>query len=102
MAYTDNKGITFNTFDTKFFKTGKISNAEYDGATVNDLADIASDNGGKLPTMVNAVEIDWNEADLSSAASSFANSADTAPVSTITTTGELMKGVYSPMFAKAA
>ena len=30
MAYTDNKGITFNTFDTKFFKTGKISNAEYD------------------------------------------------------------------------
>lgn len=41
-------------------------------------------------------------ADLSSAASSFANAADTAPVSTITTTGELMKEVYSPMFAKAA
>ena len=34
----------------------------------------------------NAVDIDWNGADLSSAASSFANSADTAPVSTITTT----------------
>lgn len=52
--------------------------------------------------VINAVNIDWNEANLSSAASSFANAADTAPVSTITTTGESMKGVYSPMFAKAA
>ena len=51
---------------------------------------------------INAIDIDWNEADLSSAASSFANAADTAPVSTITTTGELMKGDYLPMFAKAA
>lgn len=50
----------------------------------------------------NAVDIDWNGADLSSAASSFANAADTAPVSTITTTVELIKEVYSPMFAKAA
>lgn len=58
--------------------------------------------GEELTPSFNAIEIDWNGADLSSAASSFANAADTAPVSTITTTGELMKGVYSPMFAKAA
>ena len=103
MAYTDNKGITFNTFDNNTNRfTKKLSHNQYAGATVNDLAEIESDNGGKLPTIVNAVEIDWNSADLSSAASSFANAADTAPVSTITTTGELMKGVYSPMFAKAA
>ena len=34
------------------------------GATDADLVDIASDNGGKLPTIVNAVEIDWNGAQL--------------------------------------
>ena len=39
---------------------------------------------------------------LSSASSSFANAADTAPVSIITTTCELTKEFYSPMFAKAA
>ena len=52
--------------------------------------------------VINAVDNDWNSADLSSAASSFANAADTAPVSTITTTVELIKEVYSPMFAQAA
>ena len=31
-----------------------------DAATDEDLVDIASDYGGKLPTIVNAVEIDWN------------------------------------------
>lgn len=56
-------------------------------------------SGGKS---IMALDIDWNGANLSSAASSFANAADTVPVSTITTTGELMKGVYSPMFAKTA
>ena len=62
MAYIDTNNIQFNSFDTKFFKTGKISNGEYDGATIDDLSDIASENGGKLPSIVNALEIDWNGA----------------------------------------
>ena len=66
MAYTDTNNIVFNTFDGNSNVLGKkVSNEQYWGATVNDLADIASDNGGKLPTIVNAVEIDWNGAQLS-------------------------------------
>ena len=83
----------FNTFDSnsnKFEK--KLSNNKYNGATVDDLSDIASENGGKLPTIVNAVEIDWNGArpDIGEGENG------------ITTIGELLtsiKGVYSPMFA---
>jgi len=93
MAYIDNNGIMFNTFDSDSYKKGKkISNNKYNGATVDDLSDIASENGGKLPTIVNAVEIDWNGArpDIGEGENG------------ITTTGELLssiKGVYSPMFA---
>ena len=43
---------------------------------------------------INAVEIDWNGAQCSNITG--------AQPSTITTTGELMKDVYSSMFAKAA
>ena len=94
MAYTDNNGIRFNSFDSNSFKkTKKISNYKYSDATVDDLADIASDNGGTLPTTINAVEIDWNGAKPGLGEDS---------TNGITTTGELMKGVYSPMFAKAA
>ena len=39
-------------------------NNQYSGASVDDLADIANDNGGVLPTTINAVEIDWNTANL--------------------------------------
>ena len=74
-------------------KGKKISHNKYDGATVNDLEDIASENDGKSPTIVNAVEIDWNGAKPGMNEDS---------TNGITTTGELMKGVYSPMFAKAA
>ena len=64
MAYIENN-ITFNSFDGDIFTRGKkVSNEQYLGATVDDLADIASDNGGKLPTIVNALEIDWNGAEL--------------------------------------
>ena len=63
MAYTDNNGIIFNTFDSNISAFGKkVSNEQYVGASGDDLADIASDNGGKLPSIVNALEIDWNGA----------------------------------------
>ena len=94
MAYTDNKGIAFHSFDGTINAFGKkVSNEQYDHATVDDLANIASDNGGSLPSIVNAVEIDWNGAKPGMGEDS---------TNGITTTGELMKGVYSPMFAKAA
>ena len=68
MAYTDNKGIAFYHFDgdSNAF-TKKLSNNQYAGATTDDLADIAADNGGSLPSIVNAVEIDWNGAKIENA-----------------------------------
>lgn len=79
-------GINFNSVDTTLMGVGqKVGNNYNRNATASDLAEIASDNGGKLPTIVNAVEIDWNAAQLDS---------DT----TINTTGEIL----SPIFAKAA
>ena len=92
MPYTDNKGIIFNTFDGNSFpRTKKVGNNKNGGATVDDLANIAANNGGSLPSIVNAVEIDWNGAKPGWGEDS---------TNGITTTGELMKGVYSPMFAK--
>ncbi len=63
MAYNDKTGIIFNSFDSNAsaFKK-KLSNTQYAGASVNDLADIANDNGGVLPTTINSLEIDWNGA----------------------------------------
>lgn len=63
MGYIDKNGIQFNSFDSNAsaFKK-KLSNTQYAGASVDDLADIANDNGGVLPTTINAVEIDWNGA----------------------------------------
>jgi hypothetical protein len=87
MAYRDTNNITFNTFDGDSFARGKkVSNSQYLGATVDDLADIASDNGGKLPTIVNAVEIDWNGAVLPNSNTSFGTSI------TINTTSEIFRG----------
>lgn len=65
MAYNDKTGIKFNSFDGNVsgFKK-KLSNNQYLGASVDDLSDIAADNGGVLPTTINAVEIDWNGAEL--------------------------------------
>lgn len=63
MAYIDKNGITFNSFDSNANKfTKKLMNNQYTGASVDDLADIANDNDGVLPTTINAVEIDWNGA----------------------------------------
>ncbi|MBR2016909.1 MAG: hypothetical protein IKA00_06390 [Prevotella sp.] len=61
MAYNDKSGITFNSFDSNGNKyKNKLLNNQYSGASVDDLADIANDNGGVLPTTINALEIDWN------------------------------------------
>ena len=62
---------------------GKLS------SLVNDYLGYESDDASKL---VNAVDIDWNGAKPGMGEGT----------NGITTTGELMKGVYSPMFAKAA
>ena len=65
MAYIDKNGITFNSFDSNGNKyKNKLLNNQYSGASVDDLGDIANDNGGVLPTTINAVEIDWNTANL--------------------------------------
>lgn len=77
MGYIDKNGITFNSFDSNAsaFKK-KLSNTQYAGASVDDLADIANDNGGVLPTTINAVEIDWNGAQVAG--------------KTLNTTGEML------------
>ena len=85
MAYIDNN-ISFTTFDgNSLSRIKKVGNEQCGGATVDDLADIASDNGGKLPTIINAVEIDWNGADLSSALGE--------KYSSINTTGQLLSAI---------
>ena len=60
-----NSNIQFNSVDVQISGNGKKwGNSQIANATDEDLIDIASDNGGKLPTIVNAVEIDWNGAQL--------------------------------------
>ncbi|MBP5393968.1 MAG: hypothetical protein J6Y59_09150 [Bacteroidaceae bacterium] len=92
--------ITFNNInaDTVYKRGGKYTH----GSNANGNKFDTTLTGEELTPSFNAIAIDWNGADLSSASSSFANAADTAPVSTITTAGELTKEFYSPMFAKAA
>jgi hypothetical protein len=69
--------IQFNSVDTILSGNNKKwGQAELGGATDADLVDIASDNGGKLPTIVNAVEIDWNDASICN--------------QTVSTTGQLL------------
>lgn len=82
MAYTKNN-VTFNSFDSNILaRFKKIGNDQYLGASVDDLADIALDNGGKLPTTINSLEIDWNGADLANATAKWPSG-----TATINTTG---------------
>ena len=64
--YTDKNGnITFNSVNVNVLpRTKSIGNENINGASDADLTDIANDNGGRLPSKVNAVEIDWNGAQL--------------------------------------
>ena len=59
------------------------ANGDYDVAKI--------ENNGESKPAINAVDIDWNAAKPGLGEDS---------TNGITTTGELMKGVYSPMFAK--
>ena len=101
MAIIQQNNINFTNVQANpiFMVGSKFSKSDNNDGTAHFDTTLSENEIGKS---FNALEIDWNGADLASAASSFANADDTAPVSTITTTGELMKGVYSPMFAKAA
>ena len=92
--YTEtNSNIQFNSVDTSLMGVSKkVGNTQNRNADANVLSEIAEENGGKLPTIVNAVEIDWNGAKPGIGEGE----------NGITTTGELLssiKGVYSPMFA---
>lgn len=66
--YKDTYGssnIQFNAVDVAFSgNTKKWGHGDNALASDSDLIDIAKDNDGKLPTIVNAVEIDWNGAQL--------------------------------------
>ena len=65
--YTDISGIQFNSVNVNVLpRTKSIGNKDIVDATSEDLVDIAAENGGKLPSKVNAVEIDWNAANLGS------------------------------------
>ena len=61
--YTDISGIQFNSVNVDVLpRTKSIGNKDIVDATSEDLSDIAEENGGQLPSTVNAVEIDWNGA----------------------------------------
>ena len=58
-------GIEFTDIKTSNKSFVPILNGEIYQYDTNSLNEDFSDNGGKLPTIVNAVEIDWNGAQLS-------------------------------------
>ena len=83
--YIDTYGssnIQFNAVETIFIPNSKKwGHGENINASDADLTDIANDNGGKLPTIVNAVDIDWNGAQLKNGSTVKA---------TLNTTGEML------------
>ena len=85
-------GIEFSDIKTSNKSFNPLVHVNSGGNSTEDLNEQYG-VGGDLPTIVNAVEIDWNGAKPGMGEDSTIG---------ITTTGELMKGVYSPMFAKAA
>ena len=85
MKYTDNNGITFN--DVKdLAKTAGIndSSARYAGS---EYEYDANDNPVSPKFLINAIDIDWNEADFASA------SAPTNEPTRINTSGDLIKAI---------
>ena len=80
-SYTDSNGITFNNLDSnpspKFSIGGKIFSGQNDFQYANE--------DGIKPD-VNAVEIDWNEAD-------FDGAPGNENPGTINTTGDLIKAI---------
>ncbi|MBO7119060.1 MAG: hypothetical protein J6W03_01920 [Bacteroidaceae bacterium] len=78
-SYTNN-GINFTLQDNDILQFKKLSNADGEFSR------------GVVVPLINAVEIDWNGA----------KPGIGEGTNGITTTSELVKEVYSPMFAKAA
>ena len=101
-TYTDktinqNTGITSGKIDGILFNTINLANgykeiSQHEIAPKNSYFD-PNDAGTNKDLIINAVDIDWNGAKPGMGEDSTIG---------ITTTGELKKGVYSPMFAKAA
>lgn len=86
MAYIDNT-ISFGSFKGTGISLGKnVINKQNVGCTLNELNENAADNNGLLPSTVNAIEIDWNGANLSAIGTEF---------SSIRTTGQLLKAIIA-------
>ena len=90
--YQDKNKIRFNKIDTTLIAVGKkIGNEEIQNETIDGLLEVASEHEGNLPTTINALEIDWNDAQWPSTTPS-------APT-TIKTTADLLKAIkYASTF----
>ena len=100
--YTENKsGITFSNIDWSSAGHTLVDKARIsgqgEGLQDNVLNPIDKQGNPITRTSfgIDAINIDWNGAQ-------WPNSTEVPEPSTINSTGDLMKGVYSPMFAKAA
>jgi hypothetical protein len=85
MAYTDLQNIVFNSINTDTSQANSFH--QIVGDTIAEMTDAQlktyfKDKGKNIPTIVNAVEIDWNGAELGSTYDG---------ISRINTTGELIK-----------
>lgn len=89
MEYTNN-GITFNNVKDLGKTAGIQSSFRY---SASDYNYDSNDNPTAPKFLLNAIDIDWNGAKPGMGEDS---------TNGITTTGELTKEFYSPMFAKAA
>lgn len=103
MANFSQNNVNFTIADNF---TGSEKNHPIKGkltSVVNDYLGYEGDDASKL---INAVDIDWNSAAFKSAVDAITTVPDNGAVQdniqNITATGELMKSVYSPMFAKVA
>jgi hypothetical protein len=60
MAYIDKNGIQFTHYDGNTLpRIKKIGNSDLQDYNIDDFVD-----GSDIPTVINAVEIDWNGAEL--------------------------------------
>ena len=81
MSYIDHT-IYFSSFDGNIVSVGKkVGNKENAGATINDFQD-----NEQIPSVINALEIDWNGANLGDISTEFPN---------IHSTGQLLKAILS-------
>ena len=79
-------GIEFTDIKTSNKSFQPLVNSLIGGYSTTDLDEDFSDDNGKLPTIVNAVEIDWNSAEITSTAFPSMDR-------TINTTGDLLSWI---------